>query len=418
VASVGGASAAESTPSPDRITRAAGAALRDTSSSVRAGADAPEGGAPGPRALGLPSRGRYAFLLELDASSTSRAQKAAPGAATSSAARAAGRTQLAAIRSAQSRVVAELPSRTPVLFRTHAVLAGVAVISDVRNLDALRVIPGVKAVHPIAPKTRSNSYAVPLQGAPSVWTGGGGVAGNTGQGTSLGIVDTGIDYTHANFGGPGTVAAYDRASKNGASTPNPALFGPGNRVVGGTDLAGDGYDADNPDDDPTLLPAPDDNPLDCEGHGSHVAGSAGGSGVRANGRTYAGAYTDQTPFSSLRIGPGMAPQADLYAIRVFGCAGSTNLVTQAYDYAVDPTVTATPPTTSTWSTCRSAPTSARRTTPTPSRRTRRPRPASSRRSPRATPATSTTWAARPARRPGPSRWPRPSTPRASSTRST
>ena len=191
-----------------------------------------------------------------------------------------------------------------------------------RSLDALRAISGVRAVHPIAPKSRSNSYAVPLQGAPQVWTGGGGVAGNTGAGTSIGIVDTGIDYTHANFGGPGTVRAYDTAFKNDTTAPDPALYGPGRRVVGGIDLVGDAYNSD-PTDPATYspVPHPDVNPLDCEGHGSHVAGSAGGSGVTRNGRTYAGGYSSATPFRTLRIGPGMAPQADLYAIRVFGCAG-------------------------------------------------------------------------------------------------
>ena len=47
------------------------------------------------------------------------------------------------------------------------------------------------------------------------------------------------------------------------------------------------------------------------------------------------------------IGPGVAPEADLYALRVFGCAGSTNLTVQAIDWATDPNGTATRPTTST-----------------------------------------------------------------------
>ena len=43
-----------------------------------------------------------------------------------------------------------------------------------------------------------------------------------------------------------------------------------------------------------------------------------------------------TPFGSLKIGPGVAPGAQLYALRVFGCAGSTTLTTAAIDWAVDP----------------------------------------------------------------------------------
>src|SRR6185503_21387620 len=42
------------------------------------------------------------------------------------------------------------------------------------------------------------------------------------------------------------------------------------------------------------------------------------------------------PFSSLSIGPGVAPKAMLYALKVFGCSGSTGLTTQAINWAVDP----------------------------------------------------------------------------------
>jgi subtilisin family serine protease len=36
------------------------------------------------------------------------------------------------------------------------------------------------------------------------------------------------------------------------------------------------------------------------------------------------------------IGPGVAPEATLYGIKVFGCEGSTNLVVEALDWAMDP----------------------------------------------------------------------------------
>src|SRR5439155_19622542 len=35
------------------------------------------------------------------------------------------------------------------------------------------------------------------------------------------------------------------------------------------------------------------------------------------------------------IGPGVAPKADLYALRVFGCEGPTNATVDAIDWAVD-----------------------------------------------------------------------------------
>jgi len=77
--------------------------------------------------------------------------------------------------------------------------------------------------------------------------------------------------------------------------------------------------------------------MDCNGHGSHVAGSAAGFGMTAGGATFAGPY-DANPatYSPLLIGPGTAPKAQLYGLRVFGCAGSTGLTTLAIDWATDP----------------------------------------------------------------------------------
>ena len=40
--------------------------------------------------------------------------------------------------------------------------------------------------------------------------------------------------------------------------------------------------------------------------------------------------------STMRVGPGAAPKALIYSLRVFGCAGSTNLTSEALECAVDP----------------------------------------------------------------------------------
>src|SRR5262249_11186237 len=118
---------------------------------------------------------------------------------------------------------------------------------------------------------------------------------------------------------------------------DPALFGPSApKVKGGTDLVGDNYDATGKNGDPT--PVPDPNPLDCNSHGTHVAGTAAGFGVLEddNHSTYTGPY-DQSIYGTtmFHVGPGVAPKADLYAIRVFGCQGSTDVVNEALEWAVD-----------------------------------------------------------------------------------
>src|SRR5262249_21213078 len=165
-----------------------------------------------------------------------------------------------------------------------------------------------------------------------------------GEGIKVGIIDTGIDYTHANFGGPGTTAAYNTAHAAETAPANPAFFGPGApRVKGGIDLVGDSYNADPNSATYQPIPHPDPNPLDCPaatsgtvGHGSHVAGTAAGSGVLSNGATYTGPYNATTiSGNSWTVGPGVAPKADLYAIRVFGCEGSTDVTVDAIEWAVD-----------------------------------------------------------------------------------
>lgn len=211
---------------------------------------------------------------------------------------------------------------------------GLKVRIDRSKTDALAGIQGVVAVHPLQLMRPDNVRGVSLIGTPGVWD---GLAGLHGENVKIAVIDTGIDYTHANFGGPGTTAAYAAADAADVLPASSSLFGPAApRVKGGIDLVGDDYNADPSDPFYQPVPNPDPNPLDCNGHGSHVAGSAAGSGVLSSGATYTGAYNALTiSGNSWTIGPGVAPKADIYAIRVFGCEGSTDVTVDAIEWAVD-----------------------------------------------------------------------------------
>src|SRR6266446_2256695 len=218
----------------------------------------------------------------------------------------------------------------------HAI-NGIKVRATRDQLASLAALPGVVGIKPVLIYKPVNAVSVPFIGAPAVW---GGSPVFHGEHIKLAILDTGGDYTHANFGGPGTVAAFNDAFANSTKPANPALFGPNApKVKGGTDLVGDDYNASAVDakGNPDLAkrtPHPDPNPLDCNGHGSHVAGTAAGFGVKDDGTTFQGTYDANTPNVKFRIGPGVAPLADVYAVRVFGCVGSTDVVVEAIDWAV------------------------------------------------------------------------------------
>jgi minor extracellular serine protease Vpr len=196
------------------------------------------------------------------------------------------------------------------------------------EVAGLSNLPGVVQVVGVPKYNIKNVVSVPFIGAPAVWQ---GVPGFRGEHVKIAIIDTGVDYTHANFGGPGTVAAFAAAAATSTAPADPKMFGPhAPKVKGGTDLVGDDYDADVTG----SVPVPDPNPLDCNGHGSHVSGTAAGFGVTNDGETYHGPYNEAAYAAGFGIGPGVAPLADLYMVRVFGCTGSTDVVADAIEWAV------------------------------------------------------------------------------------
>ncbi|MBK8741020.1 MAG: DUF11 domain-containing protein [Betaproteobacteria bacterium] len=255
------------------------------------------------------------------------------------AAGAASKSQVLKIEAAQATVARSLAASrigAREIFRVSKALNGIAVAVDPDKLPEIAAISGVKRILPILPEEPTNSTSVPFLGTPSVWANTIGLpAGADGAGIRIGIIDTGIDYLHPAFGGPGLTATNysdERTDTANFTTVGTAAFGsfPTPKVVGGMDFAGDAYNGGN-------VPVPDPNPMDCGGHGSHVAGTAAAFGMTAGGATFAGPY-DANPatYSGLLVGPGTAPQALLYALRVFGCFGTTGLASQAIDWALDP----------------------------------------------------------------------------------
>ena len=242
---------------------------------------------------------------------------------------------------AQGAVLADLQSAgidaTP-LYQVQSAYNGIAVQAAPGTIDELAALPGVAAVHVIPLVELDNHSSVPLIGALQAW----GTYGKTGTGMSIAVIDTGIDYVHRDFGGSGSSADYAVARSAATNVPsptsdNPAGFSipgiyPSAKVVGGWDFSGDNYTGSGGG----AVPVPDANPMDCNGHGTHVSGTATGTGVNADGTAYAGPYNGSVDTASMGIGPGVAPGAKLYGLRVFGCAGSTALTAAAINWATDP----------------------------------------------------------------------------------
>lgn len=262
------------------------------------------------------------------------AQVARAGTVNAAALAAVTQVHLAALEQAQAVVVTALDEHdATLLYQLQRVYNGIAVQAPADRVAALAELPGVIAVAPIIPKEPSNARAASLVGAPALWQAAYDRAGLTGDGVTIAIIDTGIDYLHTMFGG----------ASNGYTHNDPTRVGeipdfPNAKVIGGYDFAGDSYNANPTSTAYQPIPQPDPDPMDCYGfgHGTHVAGTAAGFGVTVSGTTYVGAYDETLDINSLRIAPGLAPHAQLYALKVFGCAGSSEIVDQAVEWAMDP----------------------------------------------------------------------------------
>jgi len=281
-------------------------------------------GMRGPQAVFVTFRGQGAA----DAARATRGTKAQE--------RRAARAQRTEVRRQADAVVATARGRdrdTQRLFETTNAVPGVAIVADAAAIRAVAARSDVRKVSPLPRHEVTNASAVQLTQAVQTWR----QRSNLGSGIKVGIIDTGIDYTHATFAGVGTPEAFDAIDDTADgwldTLPSRARV----KIRGGYDFVGNDYNASSPD--PAVnTPQPDPNPLDCNGHGTHVAGTTGGYGVGADGKPFAGSYLSLTAatLDSMKVGPGVAPATELYALKVFGCDGSTNATMAALDWALDP----------------------------------------------------------------------------------
>ncbi|KKA28625.1 hypothetical protein TD95_005131, partial [Thielaviopsis punctulata] len=114
--------------------------------------------------------------------------------------------------------------------------------------------------------------------------------GYTGKGIKIAMVDSGVDYTNPALGG---------------------CFGPGCIISGGWDFVGNNYTGAN-------TPEPGPDPMDCVGHGTHVAG------IMA---------AQKNPWNF----EGNAPGVTISIYKVFGCTGtvSTDILIASFNKAYE-----------------------------------------------------------------------------------
>lgn len=301
------------------------------------------------RLLNVPTEGQITAVIWLEGDPAAK-RSAAYTNPNSAAANNAARQQALALRAAQGGFRAELAAKFAIetIGQTTYLSNTLIVSMDASQIDEVKKLPGVRDVFPDQIGYLDNSNSVPFIGVPTAWSS----LGLTGQGIRIGIIDSGIDYTHANFGGSGNPAVYagNDTSTVGDNIGGDAVGFDNSKVVGGYDFVGDGWGGGGllgTGDTPRvpggwLGPANpfgvgDNDPQDCNGHGSHVAGTAAGFGVDGGGATYAGPYPP-ADFSALTIGPGVAPEAELFALKIGDCSSAVSFAAAllALEMVMDP----------------------------------------------------------------------------------
>jgi subtilisin family serine protease len=169
-------------------------------------------------------------------------------------------------------------SATKVRYEYKTALNGFALITSKSVVEELRKLPYVANIYEDGVVSAIDDSSNAVIGAQAFW----GAYSTHGEGIDIGIIDTGIDYLHEALGG--------------ASFPN-------SKVVGGYDIVNN-----------------DTDPMDDNGHGTHVAGIVAGYGP---------------PPVNLR---GVAYNARLWAFKVLNAqgVGQVSDVIEGIERALDP----------------------------------------------------------------------------------
>lgn len=194
--------------------------------------------------------------------------------------------------------------------RTRIAYNSVIVRIDAAQLYSVAGYRDVVSVRPTRDYRMDLSETVPYIGAAIAQA-----QGVTGAGVTVGVIDSGVDYTHYNLGGAGTDAAYEAAYGTAITDPRnttrDGLF-PTAKVIEGHDFIGEQW--------PDAPAVEDDDPIDIQGHGTHVSDIIAG-------------------HSADGVHKGVAPGASLIVAKVCSSvATSCNGVAlmQAMDYMLDP----------------------------------------------------------------------------------
>ena len=190
----------------------------------------------------------------------------------------------------------QLPN-AQVIGRATKVLNAVFLAIEEDQYQTVAKDPAVRRISPVANYRLNLSETVPYVGAASVQLGG-----VDGSGVRVAVIDSGVDYLHKDLSGSGDP---DEFAANDSTVIEPGTF-PTSKVVGGFDFVGPVW--------PNGPLIPDADPLDLDGHGTHVADIIGGL-------------------------QGVAPGASIYALQACSsvspsCAGVPLI--QAIDFSADP----------------------------------------------------------------------------------